>query len=447
MHGFTLSIRRLLTRSAVGLFMLLNMAGGAAVVPAVAAAATSGHLIPAVGVNPQYHLATRAPQGAQDILFSCQVPGTAFPCYGPKQIQVAYDIQPLLNAGITGKGRTIVIVDAFQNPFIQTDLAAFDSTFGLNDPTLNIIAPDGLTPFDITSNDQIGWSAEIALDVQYAHAVAPDATIDLVLAKSDQDADILSATKFAITHNLGDTISQSFGEDESCVDPQILKQEHDLFALATLEGMTLFASSGDDGASLPTCDGSSFTLAASSPATDPLVTAVGGTSLNANPDTGVYSSETAWDGSGGGFSVIYPRPVYQIGATGKQKGRGEPDVADVADPNTGVLIHFGVGNELFGFDPTDPNIFFQIGGTSAGSPQWAGIAALGAQKAHHRLGLINPTVYAILHNPFFYGKDFHDITTGNNIVDGLGGFNAGKGWDPVTGVGTPDVANLLSFPW
>lgn len=448
MRGLTLSIRRRLTRSVAGLFLLLNMVGGAAVVPAVAAEATGGHLIPAVGTHPQYRLATRAPQGAQDILFSCQVPGTAFPCYGPKQIQVAYDVQPLLDAGITGKGRTIVIIDAFQNPFIQSDLEAFDSTFGLNDPTFNIIAPDGLTPFDSTNFDEVLWSAEIALDVEWAHAVAPDATIDLVLSKSDQDADILSATKFAITHNLGDTISQSFGEDESCVDPQILKQQHDLFALATLKGMTLFASSGDDGASLPTCDGSSLTLAASSPATDPLVTAVGGTSLDANPDTGVYSSETAWNGSGGGFSVIYPRPIYQIGATGKQKGRGEPDVSIEADPNTGVLIHWGVGSALFaGADPTDPTIFFQIGGTSAGSPMWAGIAALGAQKAHHRLGLINPTVYAILHSPFFYAKDFHDITTGNNLVDGLGGFNAGKGWDPVTGAGTPDVANLLSFTW
>ncbi len=447
MRGLTLSIRRFLTRSAAGLFLLLNMVGGAAVVPAVAASAASGHVIPAVSANPHYHLATRAAQGSQDILFACQVPGTPSPCYGPKQIEVAYNVQPLLDAGITGKGRTIVIVDAFQNPFIQQDLAAFNSTFGLPDAKLNIIAPDGLTPFDINDANQVGWAAEIALDVQWAHAIAPAATIDLVLAKSNNDADILSATKFAIVHNLGDTISQSFGEDESCVDPQILKQEHDLFALATLEGITLFASSGDNGAAQPTCDGSALHIAASSPATDPLVTAVGGTSLDANPDTGVYASETAWNGSGGGFSVIYPRPVYQVGATGSNKGRGVPDVADVADPNTGVLVHFGVGNELFGLDPNDPTIFFIFGGTSAGSPQWAGIAALADQKFHHRVGLINPALYLILHSSKLYARDFHDITTGDNIVPDLGGFTAGKGWDAVTGVGTPNVANLLSFQW
>ncbi|HEY7349942.1 MAG TPA: S53 family peptidase [Ktedonobacterales bacterium] len=440
MPGFTQSIRRLLTRSATGLFLLLNMVGGAAFVPAVAVAAASGSMTPAIGAHPHYRLATKTPQGTQDAIFSCQLPTTTFPCYGPQQIRGAYNIQPLLDAGITGKGRTIVIVDAFQSPTIQDDLALFDAVFGLPDPTLNIIAPDGLTPFDFNDDNMVGWSGEISLDVEWAHAVAPDATIDLVLAKSNDDADILSATKYAITHNLGDTISQSFGEDESCVDPAILKQQHALFALAALKGMTVYASSGDDGAAQPTCDGSALHVAASSPASDPLVTSVGGTNLTADLDTGAYQSETAWDDgfgqSGGGFSVKYARPFYQIGATGHNKGRGVPDVAYNGGVFGGVVTAWGV--------PFGVGAFFIFGGTSAGSPQWAGISALADQKAHHRLGFINPALYVILHTSL-YAKDFHDITTGNNRFDGVQGFDAGKGWDAVTGIGSPNVANLLAL--
>src|SRR5262249_44403692 len=147
-------------------------------------------------------------------IFNCQVRATNR-CYSPQQIRTAYDIQPLLDQDIDGTGHTIVIVDAFQSPTIQHDLALFDSTFGLPDPTFNINAPDGLTPFDPNDGNQVGWSAEISLDVEWAHAVAPGATIDLVLAKSNEYADILSVTKYAVDHNLGDVISQSFGEAES----------------------------------------------------------------------------------------------------------------------------------------------------------------------------------------------------------------------------------------
>src|SRR5262249_23280529 len=150
--------------------------------------------------------------------------------------------------------------------------------------TLNIIAPNGLTPFDPTSANQVGWAGEIALDVQWAHAIAPAATIDLVLAPSNQDADILSVTKWAVDHDLGDVISQSLGENENCVDPNLLKAEHQVFQDATDNGITLFASSGDEGAAQQTCDGNSWVQVASSPASDPLVTAVGATELFAAPD-------------------------------------------------------------------------------------------------------------------------------------------------------------------
>jgi subtilase family serine protease len=117
--------------------------------------------------------------------------------------------------------------------------------------------------------------------VEWAHAIAPGANITLVLAKTNDDADILSATQYAVDHNLGNVISQSFGENESCVDSNLLAAQRNLFVKATLKHITLIASSGDDGAAQGTCDGSSIVLAASSPASDPLVTAVGGTALHA----------------------------------------------------------------------------------------------------------------------------------------------------------------------
>lgn len=128
------------------------------------------------------------------------VPTAEVPCYGPSQIQNAYRFTPPYKAGITGRGRTIAIVDAFQSPTIREDLALFDQTFGLPDPRFTIVAPDGLTPFDENDPNQVGWAVEISLDVQWAHAIAPDAAITLVLAKSNEDADILSATRYVVDH-------------------------------------------------------------------------------------------------------------------------------------------------------------------------------------------------------------------------------------------------------
>ena len=229
----------------------------------------------------------RSPNGPTSTTFRwsiCQVglvPGVI--CYDPAQMRHAYNIDTLLNAGYTGAGRTIVIVDSYQSPTLSDDLDAFDANYGLPDRStfFTQIAPDGLTPFDPSDNNMVGWSAEISLDVEWAHAIAPGANVVLDLAKSSDDADILSATQYAVDHNLGDVISQSFGENESCVNSGILNAEHQLFLKATLKHITLVASSGDQGAAQPTCDGSSWVKAASSPASDPLVTAVGGTELHA----------------------------------------------------------------------------------------------------------------------------------------------------------------------
>jgi subtilase family serine protease len=403
-----------------------------------------------VRVNPQYIYAGKAQAGAT---FGCQSPSASIHCYGPTQIRNAYDIQPVLNAGITGKGRTIVIIDAFQSPTIQHDLQLFDATFGLPDPKLNIIQPFGVPPFDINDPNQTGWAGEITLDVEWSHAVAPDATIDLVEASSNNDQDLYNVTKYAVDHRLGDVISQSFGEGEICMDPAILHAQHQLFFQAALEGISVFASAGDNGAAQPTCDGNSFFLSASTPASDPLVTGVGGTSLTADLSTGQYGSETTWNepdlpaGGGGGFSTIYAKPFYQYGTAGIGKFRGVPDVAYNAAVNGGVLAVFSSSGQ-------GADLVFIFGGTSAGSPQWAGITALGAQKAGHSLGFLNPALYAISHNNGLYNYVFHDITTGNNTFTGqdvngnsvtVQGYSADRGWDPTTGLGSPDVAHMLSL--
>lgn len=324
-----------------------------------------------------------------------------------------------------------------------------------------------MTPFDSTDGNMIGWAEEISLDVEWAHAIAPGANITLVLAKSNDDADILSATQYAVDHNLGDVISQSFGENESCVDSSLLAAQHKLFVKATLKHITLIASSGDDGAAQGSCDGTSFVRAASSPASDPLVTAVGGTELHAadyclldlgcdptaNPAPGTYQGEIAWNeadlgfgATGGGFSVLYRTPFYQLGSVSLRKGRGVPDVAYDAAVAHGVLTYLDIPG-------IDPGIYL-FGGTSAGSPQWAGIVAIAGQKARRSLGFINGTLYLFSAFPKTYSALFNDVTSGNNSIveedaDGnpvdITGFNAGRKWDATTGLGSPKADQVINF--
>lgn len=386
--------------------------------------------------------------------FACQAATAPVRCYSPQQIRAAYDVTSLLNKGITGTGRTIVIIDAYQSPTIVADLHTFDQIFGLPDPKLNIIAPDGLTPFDYTDPNQVGWAGEITLDVEWSHAIAPGATIDLVLAKSNNDPDILSATSYAVHHNLGDVISQSFGEGEACSGVP-LSAQHAVFEQALREGTTVFASSGDEGAAQASqttpvaCGGSEpYYKSASTPASDPAVTGVGATSLNANAQTGAYISESAWNdefgASGGGYSSVFARPAFQNQVV-RNRARGVPDVAYNGDVNGGVLTVWS------SYAAGAPQLVYIFGGTSAGSPQWAAITALGDQLAGRRLGFLNDALYQIGTSKA-YTRAFHDTTAGNNTfttTDNNGnplvitGYNTTPGWDAVTGWGSPDVAHLL----
>ena len=416
--------------------------------------------IPATVAGPNYSL------------FTCQVGLSSVTCYDPYQMRHAYNIDTLINAGFTGMGKTIVIVDAFQSPNIVAQLNYYNDFYelpGLNglgnpdDPDLGTftqVAPDGLTPFDPTDGNMVGWAEEISLDVLWAHAIAPGANITLVLAKSNDDADILSATKYAVDNNLGDIISQSFGENESCMDPDLLAQQHQVFADATRKNITIFASSGDQGAAQPTCDGSSYVLAASTPASDPLVTAVGGTELHAagyclevlgcdpatNPAPGTYEGEVAWNefdsslATGGGFSVLYDEPSYQQGTIPGGKQLGVPDVSYNAAVYHGVLTYLDI--------PGIPVGMYLFGGTSAGSPQWAAITAIADQKAEHNLGFVNKALYHIGQAQTKYATSFYDVTSGNNSVVedvAIQGYEAGPGWDATTGLGSPTTDQLVDY--
>jgi subtilase family serine protease len=417
------SIRLALARLTAAVITLPILVGGGAA-PALAA----HPMTPSAGGLGQYQDLGDAADFANAML-RCRAPL----CYSPAQIRAAYDIQPVLDAGIDGTGTTIVIVDAFQDPTLQQDLAMFDSDFGLPAVSLDMVAPDGLTAFN-GSKLQVGWALEIALDVEWAHVVAPGAHLELVLAKSEQDADLLSATRYAVDHNLGEVITQSFGEAESCADPELLRQEHAVFEQAASHGVTLLAGSGDFGASNLLCDGSAVASVPSvaTPASDPDVTAVGGTRLAIDPASGAYVGETGWadqfGAGGGGFSSVYRRPGYQAPFVDGH-ARGVPDVAYSASAfGSTFVVALGHLGAIFG--------------TSGGTPQWAGIVALARQVARHRQSQLNIRLYHIAKSRS-YTVGLHDITSGANAFNGVTGFSAGPGWDPVTGLGTPDVAKLV----
>ena len=379
-------------------------------------------------------------------------------CYSPQQIRNAYTIQPLLNAGITGKGHTVVLIDFATSVSLADDVHLYDQLYGLKDPKINVISP--FAPPSINPS----LYTETALDIETVHSIAPDATIDLVLANVDfafQPQDFLSGalavTQYAVNHNLGDVISQSFGVGESCAGSSYLQQEQQIFTEARAKGITVLASSGDSGAATQVCSGGLVNegKGVSLPASDPLVTSVGGTTLNATVGVGKYVAETTWNedsagagATGGGISTIFPVPSYQKGIAGLT-GRGVPDVAFDADPLTGVPVVFSQQGATY---------IVSVGGTSVGSPAWAAVVVLANQYVGKRLGFLNDAFYR-LSTRASYARGFHDITIGNNSVTipefdpttgkiiyvPVPGYNAGPGWDAVTGLGTPKVSTLVAL--
>jgi subtilase family serine protease len=407
--------------------------------------------------NPPAQFAFPASQAAFPSPSQC-VAHFGLACYTPSEIRKGYNIP----AADTGAGQTIVIVDAYGSPTIRQDLHVFDQTFGLSDPTLNIIYPGGSPTYNPQQHhSETGWAAETSLDVQWAHAIAPAATIDLVIAANNQGNVLNNAEAYAVDHHLGNVLSMSFGAPEAEIrgggNNLQLRQADAIYQEAKRQGISVFASSGDGGATNgcvtpPPGPSQCFTdVNALFPASDPAVTAVGGTDLFLS-DTGTYQSEYVWNDSvasqcpfgclggvfgatGGAPSKIFPAPSYQAALSGRSM-RTTSDVAYNASVYTGVLVYLGFLGPNSGF--------YFFGGTSAGAPQWAAIAALADEQAGHALGFLNPKLYAIGANSSEYEADFHDITVGDNNFSGDGGFAAGPGYDLPTGLGSPNVANLIS---
>lgn len=360
-------------------------------------------------------------------------------CYSPSFIRQAYDV-PTGQGAPTGAGQTIVIIEAYGSPTIATDLANFDSAFGIPaPPSFSVVQATGTGAEG--SGDTLSWGVETSLDIEYAHAMAPGAAIVLGVAATDNLDDIAAADQQIIPQYPGAIVSQSFGDDETdTASIPDFRAMHRVFAAATRAGGTLLASTGDFGAT----DGNDYVVA-SYPASDPLVTAVGGTEGQPYPgglwhSPGAYGGEKTWNegdtfdlATGGAPSILFHAPAWQHGVTGFRT-RTVPDVSFNAAIDGGVLVYYTTG-------------VFTVGGTSAGPPQWAGIIALAddlrAQARKQPLGFATDNLYRIAQAR--RGRnDFHDITDGNNRLDSDLGFKAGHGYDLATGLGSPDVANLIA---
>lgn len=377
------------------------------------------------------------------------------PCYDPQQFRQAYGLAPLGKQGSTGKGQTIVIIESFGSPTALSDLQQFDKDYGVPDPpSFKELAPFGSVPFDPTNPDQLGWAAETSLDVQWAHAMAPDAGIVVLTSTVSETAGVqglpqfLQLEQYAASHHLGQIISQSWGTPENTLftpDGQTVMQEFNQFyQQAALQNITVLSSTGDSGVFNTDLNGSPYSYpTVSFPASSPWVTAVGGTSLYADTN-GNYQNETVWNthggATGGGISQEFAEPSYQklLPQSDQQLLNGQRGLPDVA-LNAGAPVPV-----YMGFFPTSRNDGYRIGGgTSLSAPAWAGIVADADQNVGQPLGFLNPLLYRLGLNQATYARDFHDITTGNNSLNGITGYQATPGWDATTGWGTPIAQQLF----
>ena len=384
-------------------------------------------------------------------------------CYLPGQIQQAYGLPQLYRRGITGKGQTIVIVDSFGSPTVAHDLAVFDKAAGIPaPPSLRVIQPAGKVPPYKPTDDRVGWAGETDLDVEYAHAIAPGASILLVETPTSEDEgttgfpQIVTAEKFVISHHLGGVISQSFSATEQTFATKAsLLNLRGAYTAARAAGVTVLAASGDSGAADVRFDGSTFYLkpVTSWPDSDPFVTGVGGTQLHL-AGAGRPGPATVWNDTfnvptnnfvfgspgpnalagGGGKSVIFSRPGYQdsvASVVGRQ--RGVPDISMSGACNGSADMYQSFVGQPAGWYPTC--------GTSEATPEFAGIVALASQVAGHPLGLINPALYTLSGEG---APGIADVTSGNNTVafpqggktHTVAGFSARPGYDLASGVGT-----------
>ncbi len=391
--------------------------------------------------------------------------------YTPAQIKGAYGI-----SGYDGSGQTVAIIDAYASPTILQDVNQWSTNRGL--PTMNasqfvqVVAPGTYHFPGNPAQDPQGWYGEETLDVEAVHGMAPGAKIVYVGAPNNHQ-DLDAAMNHIVDKHLAQIVTNSYGFSTELLPRGFVKPFEDTLIQAALEGIGVYFSSGDDGD-----ETANFGFATTDyPASSPWVTAVGGTSLGISQantrvletgwGTSSYScntsslvcTRTSWFyGAGGGVSQIFAEPSYQKNAGLNLSGRGVPDVAALADPQTGLLI---------GETQTFPNGTYydeyRIGGTSLSSPIFAGLMALADQAAGHAHGFANPLFYA-------NGGAFYDVLSvktavaRRNFVNGVDASagtvdrlrtfddysgsptqHTNAGWDNVTGLGTPSNLFLSRF--
>jgi hypothetical protein len=346
--------------------------------------------------------------------------------YTPAEIKAAYGFSSISfdNGTITGNGagQTIAIVDAYNDPNIASDLATFDSEFGLSAASLSVVSQTGSTTKLPATN--AGWSEEISLDVEWAHAIAPAAKILLVEANSSSLSDLLTAENYARNAAGVSVVSMSWGASEFSGETSY---DSNFIAPAGHTGETFVAASGDDG----TLSGPEW------PSVSPDVLAVGGTTLTIGAN-GAISSETAWSDSTGGLSQLEAEPTYQ--STAQSTGvRTTADVSYDANPDTGFAVYDSLAYDGYvGWT--------EIGGTSAGAPQWSALIAIADQgRSLDNETALNgatgtlPELYSLAATSSTYAADFNDITSGGSFFA-----SASAGYDLVTGLGSPKAAEIVS---
>lgn len=409
---------------------------------------------PAQGAKPVPAAGQQSKSGAGSLMTTAQCRAKwRISCYSPIQYRQAYDLNPLHQAGVTGKGRTIVIVDPFGSPTIQKDLDVYSARFGMKSTHVDVVKWGNVPRFDPAEADQSAWAGETTLDVEMAHAVAPDAHI--VLAETAVGGigdgttglrEAMDAEKSLIDRGVGDVISQSWGVAENSFpgfsrgDFSSIQNLRYAFKDADRHGATVLAASGDSGATDTTGnDETTYPYRVNAwPSDDPLVVSVGGTRLHLDakgdriaPDS-VYNDSGA---SGGGLSHVFARPSYQNGVVANH--RATPDVSMSASLKGGAWVYSSYDPKRVGWD-----VYV---GTSEASPLFAGIVALADQVAGHRLGDIHQALYSLYaqssRNPFTGIVDVKDGT--NNSYAGVTGYTAVKGYDMATGVGTIDAARFV----
>lgn len=411
--------------------------------------------------------------------------------YSPDEIQTAYNLKPLYQAGFDGTGETIVITDAYGSATIAQDAAAFSTIYNLPPINLQIVKAPGIS--NNPHGTALGWDGETTLDVEWAHAMAPGAKIALVVATDRASLD--EAINYAVVHHLGNTISNSWSSREGFGNPAQFGRVNRILQMAAAQGIDVNFATGDNGDEAAAVG----FITVDFPASSPFATGIGGTSLALNPDNSI-KFQTGWGnnltriaetsalnnspvvpplhlgfqfGAGGGASLTFARPSFQSSLSVPGNTRLVPDISMFADPFTGAEIIQTINGQLS---------VGVIGGTSLSTPVFSGVMAIAAQKAGHGLGQAAPLVYNL---PAGAVTDVVAVGSPGNVTGVINGspvsadalaaplgntttyysalynspfstrwfvitfgtdssLTTGPGWDNVTGVGTPNGLNFIN---